>query len=170
MINRSITCLILSFVVVLGIFNGNSLATDGAKPIELSTAIGQAKLFAELTEKEKTALEMAASLRHCQKGERIIEQGKSLDRMFIILEGQAGVRVNSKLVATLPEKSLVGEIGFLDMLPASADVTLLKESFVIELNNTALKSLMNKQPRIGYILMREIARIEAQRLRAMNKK
>lgn len=170
MINRSITCLILAFVVVLGIFAGNSFATDGVKPLELSTAMGQVKLFAGLTEEEKAALKMAATLRHCQEGERIIEQGKSLERMFIILKGQAGVKVNGKLVATLQEQSLVGEIEFLDMLPASANVTLLKESYVIELNNAALKSLMNKQPRIGYILMSEIARIEAQRLRAMDEK
>lgn len=170
MINRTITCLILAFIVVLGIFVGNSFATDGVKTLDLSTAIGQAKLFAGLTEEEKTALKMAATLRHCQEGDRIIEQGKSLGKMFIILEGQAGVKVNGKLVATLPEQSLVGEIEFLDMLPASADVILLKESYVIELNNTTLKSLLNKQPRIGYILMSEIARIEAHRLRAMDEK
>jgi signal-transduction protein with cAMP-binding, CBS, and nucleotidyltransferase domain len=170
MINRSITCLILAFFVVPVTFAGNSFAADRTKQLELSTAIGKARLFAQLTDEEKAALKVAATLRHCQEGERIIEQGESLDRMFIVLKGQAGVRVNGKLVATLPEQSLLGELEFLDMLPASADVTLLKESYVIELNNASLKGLMNRQPRLGYVHMSEIARVEAQRLRAMDQK
>ena len=157
-------------VVVLGTFAANSFAADKAKALELSKALGQAKLFAGLTEKERAALKSAATLRHCKEGERIIEQGKPLGRMFIVLEGQAEVRVNGKLVATLPEQSLVGEVEFLDMLPASADVVILKETHLIELNNTSLTGLMKKQPRLGYVLMSEIARIEGQRLRAMDLK
>ena len=157
-------------VVVLGNFAGNSFAADKAKALELSEALGQAKLFAGLTDKERAALKSAATLRHCKEGERIIEQGKPSGRMFIVLEGQAEVRVNGKLVATLPEQSLVGEVEFLDMLPASADVVILKETRLIELNNAALTGLMKKQPRLGYVLMSEIARIEGQRLRAMDLK
>ncbi len=58
----------------------------------------------------------------------------------------------------------------LDGLPASADVVVLKETRLIELNNAALIDLMGKQPRLGYVLMREIATIVGQRLRAMNPK
>jgi CRP/FNR family cyclic AMP-dependent transcriptional regulator len=157
-------------VVALGNFAGNSFAADKAKALELSKALGQAKLFAGLTDKERAALKPAATLRHCKESERFIEQGKSSGRMFIVLDGQAEVRVNGKLVATLPEQSLVGEVEFLDMLPASADVVSLKETQLIELNNAALIGLMKKQPRLGYVLMSEIARIEGQRLRAMNLK
>jgi len=51
------------------------------------------------------------------------------------------------------------------MLPAYADVILLKETDLIELHNATLTVLMENQPRLGYVLMREIARIEARRLR-----
>lgn len=157
-------------VTVVGNFAGNSFAADKAKALELSKALGQAKLFAGLTTKERASLKSAATLRHCKEGERIIAQGKPLDRMFILLEGQAEVRVNGKPVATLPEQSLVGEVEFLDMLPGSADVIILKESRLIEVNSAALTGLMKNQPRLGYVLMGEIARIEGQRLRAMNLK
>jgi CRP-like cAMP-binding protein len=157
-------------VVMLTTFAANSFAADKAKALELSKALSQVKLFEGLTEKERAALESAATLRQCKENERIIEQGKTLDRMYVVLEGQAEVRVNGKLVATLPEGSLVGEIEFLDGLPASADVIVLKETRLIEINNAALTSLMRKQPRLGYVLMSEIARIEGQRLRAMDQK
>jgi len=161
---------VVGVAVVLGNFVGNSFAVDNAKALDLSKALGQVKLFAGLTDKERDALKSAATLRHCKEGERIIEQGKPLDRMFIVLGGQAEVRVNGKPVATLPEQSLVGEVEFLDMLPASADVIILKETDLIELNNAALSALMKKQPRLGYVLMSEIARTEGQRLRAMDMK
>jgi CRP/FNR family cyclic AMP-dependent transcriptional regulator len=152
-------------VLMFGNLASNSLAADGAETLTLSKALVQVKLFAELTDAERDALKSVATLRRGKAGERIIEQGKKLDRMFIVLEGQAEVLVNGKHIVTLSGQPLVGDIEFLDMLPASADVILVKETDIIELNYAALASLMEKQPRLGYVLMREIARIEAQRLR-----
>jgi len=152
-------------VVMFGYLACNSFAADEAKALALSKALAQVKLFAGLTDAERDALKAAATLRRGKAGERIIQQGKALDRMFIILEGQAEVRINGKHFVTLSGQPLVGEIEFLDMLPASADVLLLKETDLIELNYAALTALMEKQPRLGYVLMGEIARIEARRLR-----
>ncbi|MBA4423423.1 MAG: hypothetical protein C0390_10075 [Syntrophus sp. (in: bacteria)] len=120
--------------------------------------------------KQREALKTAATLRRGKAGERIIQQGKTLDRMFIILEGQAEVWANGKYIVTLSGQPLVGEIEFLDRLPASADVLLPKETDLIELNYAALNGLMEKQPRLGYVLMREIAGIEGRRLRDTNLK
>jgi len=158
------------FAATLGTFSAGLFAADKAAGAELSRAISQAKLFAGLTDKEKAALEAAASLRRGKKGEGIIAQGKSSGAMFIVLDGQAEIRVNGKLVATLPDQSLVGEIEFLDGLPPSGDVVISKDTSLIALDNAALGGLMKKQPRLGYVLMHEIARIEARRLRAMNMK
>ncbi len=157
-------------LMMLGTFAAHSFAAEKIRASELSRALAQAKLFAGLTEKERTALKSVAAFRYGREGERIIEQGKPLDRMFIVLKGQAEVRVNGKVVATLPEQSLVGEIEFLDGLPASADVVIFKDTRLIELNYAELTGLMKKQPRLGYVLMSEIARIEGERLRAMDQK
>jgi signal-transduction protein with cAMP-binding, CBS, and nucleotidyltransferase domain len=169
MVNRLTERLLAVVVVVMiGTFTGSSFAAD--KVLELSKALDQTKLFAGLTGKERASLKSAATLRHCKEGERIIEQGKTSGIMFIVLESQAEVRVNGKVVAILPAQSLVGEMEFLEMVPAGADVIVLKETRAIELNNAALTGLMKKRPRLGYVLMSEIARIESQRLRAMNQK
>ena len=135
-----------------------------------SKALARGRLFAGLTDAQRGALGAVAVLRRGKAGERIVEQGKPLDRMFILLEGRAEVRVNGKRVTTISGQPLVGEIEFLDPRPASADVFLLEDTDLIELGNAALDRLMEKQPRLGYALMREIARIEARRLRDMNPK
>lgn len=151
--------------VMFGCLAGNSFATDETKALALSKALAQVKLFAGLTDAERDALKTAATLRRGKAGERIIRQGQNMDRMIIVLESKVEIQVNKKHVVTLSGHSLIGEIEFFDNLPASADVLLLKDTDLIELNYTALTGLMEKQPRLGYVLMREIARIEARRLR-----
>lgn len=171
MFTRTAVPFILSVAVVM--FGGlacNSNNTDEARDLALSRALVQVKLFSQLTDVEMDALKVVATLRRGRSGERIIEQGKALDRMFIILKGQAEVWVNGEHVVTLSGQPLVGEIEFLTLHTASADVILVKETDLIELNYAALTHLMENQPRIGYILMREIAGIEAQRLRDTNPK
>jgi hypothetical protein len=145
-------------------------AAEQADALTLSRALAGVKMFAGLTDAEREDLKAAATLRRGRSGERIIEQGKSLDRMFIILDCGAGVRVNGKRIVTLSGQSVVGELEFLDSLPASADVLLLQDADLIGLSHEALTGLMEKQPRLGYVLMREFAGIEARRLRATNPK
>ncbi len=166
MVRKQVAALVLAvvmMVVAAGGFTGISFAQDEVSP--LSRALGQAKLFSGLSETERAALEPAASLRHGRKGEHIIQQGKPSGAMFVILQGRAEVRIDGKVLVTLPAQALVGEIEFLDGLAATADVILLEETDLLALNNKALAELMERQPRLGYLLMGEIARIEANRLR-----
>jgi CRP-like cAMP-binding protein len=160
----------VSITLALGVAASRCSAEEETSVSELSEALAKATLFSALTDGERANLKSAAALRRCGEGERIIEQGKLTGRMFIILDGGADVLVNGQVVASLPPQSLVGEIEFLDSGPASADVVVSKKSRLIELNNAALSGLLEEQPRLGYLLMREIARIESRRLRAMDEK
>lgn len=157
-------------VVMFGFLSGSSFASEEAKSLALSKALSQVKLFGGLTDAERDALKASARLRQGKAGELIIRQGETLGSMFIVLGSEVEVRVDGKRVVTLSGQTLVGEIEFLDELSATADVLLLKETDFIELNNVALIGLMEKQPRLGYVLMREIAKIEAQRLRKTTRK
>ena len=115
-------------------------------------------------------LKPAATLRHCKAGERIIVQGETLDRMFIVLEGQTEIWIKGKRIATYSGQALVGEFEFLDMGAATADVILAKEADLIELNYAKLSDLIEKQPQLGCKLMRGIAKIEIQRIIENDKK
>ena len=158
--------LVFSIVaLMLGCLNGSSFASDEVKSLALSKALSQAKLFAGLTDAEREALKAVSTLRRGNAGERIIRKGETLGSMFIVLGSEVEVRVDGKRIVNLSGQPLVGEIEFLENLPAAADVILLKETDFIALNPAALTSLMERQPRLGYVLMSEIARIEARRLR-----
>jgi len=171
MVNGTVWRLALvGVIMMIGTLASDSFGADAAKDSSLSKALAEVKLFAGLTRAERDALESAATLRRGRAGERIIEQGKISGRMFIVMEGKAEVWVNKRHIVTLSGQALLGEIEFLDKAPASADVVLIQETDIIELNNEALNVLMEKQPRLGYVLIREIARIEARRLRNTNPK
>lgn len=160
-----IRCAWAVVIVMFVYLAGHSIAADDTNALALSRALAQIKLFAGLTDTERDSLKAAATLRRGRTGERIIRQGQTLDRMFVILESDAEVRVNGKHEVTLSGQPLVGEVEFLDNLPAAADVLLLEDTDLIEVNYAALTALMEKQPRLGYVMMSEIARIEARRLR-----
>lgn len=171
MMTRALRKLVIAMVfVMVGSLTSNSVAADKAAVLTLSDALSQVTLFTGLTDAERGALQSAATLRRGLAGERIIQQGTALDTMFIILEGPAEVRINGKPFVTLTGQTLVGEVEFLDPLSASADVVLLKETNLIALNFAALSELMEKRPRLGFVIMSELARIEARRLRATNPK
>ncbi|RJR31998.1 MAG: cyclic nucleotide-binding domain-containing protein [Desulfobacteraceae bacterium] len=152
----------------LGLLELPASAAEKGKEGDLTRALADVKLIAGLSEAEREALKSAATLRRGKAGEIIIRQGKGSGKMIVIMGGKAEVRIDGKLVTTLSGQSLVGEISFLDNLPPSADVVLLEDADLIELNSAALGDLMENQPRVGYLIMREIARIEAGRLRRAN--
>jgi CRP/FNR family transcriptional regulator, cyclic AMP receptor protein len=137
-------------------------------PMSLPAALDRVAIFSKLTDAEKQILETAATLKQGAKGEQIIFQDTAMKQMVILLDGQASVRVNGKQVAELSGEILLGEIEFLDGAAASADVFLLSDTDYIALDNAVLNQIMETHPRLGYRVIREIARIEAQRLRRTN--
>ncbi len=158
-------------VILSGIFAFNSIAAaDDAKDSDLSKAISKVKIFSGLTDAERSDLQSAAALRKAKAGERIIDNGKIIDRMFFIIDGQIEVWMKGKCIETLGAQSLVGEFEFLNKGPTSAEVRVSKDAEIVEVNYDALSTLMEKQPRIGYVLMREIARTEILRILAANPK
>lgn len=141
--------------------------TNAAKTenLTLSGALAKVKIFAGLTDKERDALESVATLRHIKAGEQLTKKGSVIDKIFIILDGQAEIFSDGKLITTMSGQFIIGETEFLVDLPVFVDVILLKETDLIELDNTKLSNLIENKPRLGFILMREVARIEGQRLR-----
>lgn len=156
---------IIFMAAVLTLMMCNICNAAKAGDLALSRALARANIFAELTDKERDALKSSAKLRRGKSGEYLTKKGSAINKIFIVLDGRAEVLSDGKLVATMSGQFMVGENEFLVNLPVLADVILLKETDLIELDNVKLASLMESKPRIGFVLMREIARIEGQRLR-----
>ena len=153
----------LTVLAMIGSYASASAATGDPA---LLKALSRVKIFASLTDGELHALQSAATLCHMQAGEYLTRSDMTIDTMFIVLDGKAEVFRKGTLVATLSGQFFIGETEFLVKLPTFVDVIIAKETDVIEVRNAALNDLMERYPRIGFVIMSELAKIEAQRLRA----
>ena len=79
-----------------------------------------------------------------KQGEVILEEGEESTDAYIILEGEVDILKKNKVIATLNENSLFGEIGLVDQRPRTATCVaktncilgaVTKENYMILLEN-----------------------------------
>ncbi|MDD5206127.1 MAG: hypothetical protein PHS17_11940 [Desulfobacterales bacterium] len=77
---RKVAALVVPAVTTLmfGLLGASAFAADKVEGLELSKALAQVKIAAGLTEAERESLKAAATLRHVQTGEFIVQQGKEM--------------------------------------------------------------------------------------------
>ena len=100
-------------------------------------------------------------------GDAIIEQGKISARMFLVLEGELGVHLDSTEsdpVAIIGAGETVGELGVLDGSAASAHVVARTPGRLLELSEEAFWQLTNASHAFALNLLLKLA----ERLRANN--
>ena len=129
------------------------------------SALRRVPVFQRLDKEALRKVAQVAELVERQDGDRIIEQGKRTRKMAIALDSEVRILIHGKPIRVLPPNSLVGEIEFLEDVPASADVVLMGKSRIILLEYKRFQDVMDADPGLGYRVMFEIARMEANRLR-----
>jgi CRP-like cAMP-binding protein len=97
--------------------------------------------LAELNDQDLDWLTSAGSREPVHKGEKLIQQGKPISSLYLILDGQFAVTLdNNRVVAKIGQGELVGEISFLDSRPPMATVSAIEPSVVLGIPSTRLRS------------------------------
>lgn len=102
-------------------------------------------------------------------GEVLIEQGTHGGILYAIVDGEFGVYVRGRedlpgtdpagtLVATLSRSHIVGEIGAVSGIPATATVRALSDGSILELEVKAFQELMYHSPRLAESVLRSLTR------------
>jgi CRP-like cAMP-binding protein len=131
-----------------------------ARP-EIVERLSQLALFADLTRPQVEAVAHTFDEEVFAEGQRVLRQGLSGGSFFLILEGEASVRVNGDERARLGRGDFFGEISVLTGEAPVADVvaeTLLR---CLVVPGPELKTFLLEQPQV----MLRVLRAEAQRLR-----
>lgn len=137
--------------------------------------IAECELAKDLAHEEVEKIAAVAVEKTYTDGELIIGEGDTTRDIFIILDGWVSVEIqqySSELstprLQLLKNKGIVGEFSFVDGSRRSANVKAKDTVKLLMLPHEELSSLMDKEPRVGYILMRNIATQLCSRIRNAN--
>ncbi len=110
-----------------------------------------------------------------KKGEIIFEEDSRGRELFLVCEGRVEIQMrgfhagDDRLVVNDVRKGQVfGEIALVDGAPRSARAKAGQDLALLMLREESFRLLAEREARIGYIVMRNLARTVAQRLRTTN--
>lgn len=97
-------------------------------------------------------------------GECIFNEGQPGDRMYVVLQGEVDLFINGRLVETLGEGGVLGEMALLDDAPRTASAVARTDCRLVPVNQKRFNLLVQHTPDFAL----EIMRVMAGRLRAMD--
>jgi bacteriocin-type transport-associated protein len=107
--------------------------------------------------------------REIRPGSVLIQEGKPIDSMFIVLDGHLSVTVaalSNRKVADLMCGEVVGEMSFIDSHPPSASVKADENSSVLAISKMALSKKLEQDVAFASRFYRAIAVFLSDRLRS----
>jgi CRP-like cAMP-binding protein len=124
-----------------------------ASRTELTETLASLSLFADLSAAELESVAHIVDERRFADGERILRQGLSGSGFYVILEGEATIRVDGKDYLTLGRGDFFGEISALLGDPPVADVVASRNLRCAIIPGPALESFMVGHPRVMYRML-----------------
>jgi CRP/FNR family cyclic AMP-dependent transcriptional regulator len=108
--------------------------------------------------------EQGARLRSFKAGEIIFKEGDRGDEMFVIQSGQVEIRRGNRVLETLVEKNIFGEMALIDDGPRSASAVAATDVSLVPVGEKQFLFLVSETPYFALNVMRTLVR----RLRTMN--
>jgi CRP/FNR family cyclic AMP-dependent transcriptional regulator len=97
-------------------------------------------------------------------GERIFKEGDPATELYVIQSGRVEIRLGNRLLDTLSERSIFGEMALIDAAPRSATAVAATDVTLVPVGEKQFLFLVSQTPFFALNVMRVLAR----RLRAMN--
>lgn len=113
---------------------------------------------------------------HCKsvifkKDEVLFSEGDVGSSLYVLLSGEISIMMSGRgIVHMLSPGEILGEMSIVRHLPRAASAIATAESILLKLEGEAMDELFTNNPRIGFIVMRNIARTLADRLFVENRK
>ena len=127
-------------------------------------------VFQGLLEDEYFKVLSMCSSKAAKAGDVLFEQGDDGNSMYILLAGEIDINITGAgTVHVMQSGEVVGEIGLVTKTSRTASAIIKKDSILLQLYAEILHEVVKKHPRIGYIIMLNIAKILAERLKVQNK-
>jgi len=100
------------------------------------------------------------------QGKIIFAQGDVGDLMYVVVEGQAQIVIDGKVMETVGSGGILGEMALIDDAPRSATAVAKTQCVLVPINEQRFIDLAARRPEFALHVMR----VQAHRLRRMNTK
>lgn len=90
-------------------------------------------------------------------GELIFRQGAPADSMYVLLEGEAEVSINSRIVEQAEAGALLGELALIDQSPRAATVVAKTACKLLPIDSARFHQLVAQTPEFATHVMKVIA-------------
>lgn len=121
-------------------------------------------LFADLSRPELEAVAHTFEEEWFTDGQRVLRQGFSGSNFYVVLEGEAAVRIDGQTRTTLGRGDFFGDISVLLGESPTADVVALRPLRCLVLNGQEVEQFLLSHPHVMYRMLQA----EVRRLRASN--
>ena len=141
--------------------------------MDIKKLLKSVELFDGLVDDDLTEVAAICEQRQLEEGEVLAEQGAIGQELFIVSEGLVEVTVREKtvprVVVNLGTGQLIGEMALVDRGPRSATVRAIHTPTIVQvIQHEAFEELCQKNTRIGYLVMSNLAADLSFKLRHRN--
>ena len=105
-----------------------------------------------------------APLREFKAGEVIFKEGDAAAEFFVIQRGKVDIRLGNRLLGTLSDHDIFGEMALIEAAPRSATAVAATDVKLVPVGEKQFLFLVSRTPYFALKVMRVLAR----RLRAQN--
>ena len=105
-----------------------------------------------------------APVRDYKVGDVIFKEGDPAEELFVVKSGTVEIRLGNRLLDTLPERSIFGEMALIDHGPRSATAIAATDVTLVPVGEKQFLFLVSRTPHFALNVMRVLV----QRLRTSN--
>lgn len=131
------------------------------KPDRRTERLYEVPMFSGCSKRELEAVGRLADETRLRTGTVLTREGSPGHECFVLLEGEADVRIGRKVVAHLGPGEIVGEMALLSSEPRTATVVATKPVRVLVMTRPNFTAVLEQAPTVARRVMRTLA----QRLR-----
>ncbi|MGH2403085.1 MAG: cyclic nucleotide-binding domain-containing protein [bacterium] len=125
---------------------------------DILESLASLALFADLSRPQLEAAAHTFEEEWFTEGQRILRQGFTGSNFYVILEGEAAVRIDGQTRAALSRGDFFGEISVLLDDPPIADVVALRPLRCVFLSDLDLEAFLTTYPRVMFRMLQALAR------------
>ena len=141
---------------------------------EIAEALQRCEIFRTLSEEEMQPIAALGQIETYEAGEAVFTQGEYGSKLYVIKEGQValqrmvnmGGRQATLTIGLLGKGRAMGWSALLDPSNATASAVCQKPTQIISLEGNELRSMLEKEPRIGCKVLARLAYMLGDRLRS----